>query len=256
MSIHKVLLRTGQTLYHTGPKLSSGPLPAFFYFALSGMQSLTLDPFNQPVQFTREKNWRVFSLTLPDHGDELDPNTAIGKWAGRVERGERFIDEMCNQVRVSVDLLKDEGAIQANGSHLALGAGGLSRGGFIATHAALRIPEIRSILGFAPLTKLSDSLDFQTIREHPEVQELNLIEHTQKLVGRALYYSIGSRDVRVGSRNAAELIFDLADKNHAAGNRSPELHLDVHPSIGFKGHGTPPEVFRRGAEWMAKQLGA
>ena len=45
------------SIYHVGPPLELGPLPTFFYFALSGEESLTLNPYNQPVSFLRNSRW-------------------------------------------------------------------------------------------------------------------------------------------------------------------------------------------------------
>ena len=58
---HKITTASNLEVYFTGPPIEEGPRPALFYFALSGHQSLTLDPFNQPgVEYV--PYWRAGDL--------------------------------------------------------------------------------------------------------------------------------------------------------------------------------------------------
>ena len=45
-----------EPIYFTGPSYKEGPLPALFYFALSGYESLNLKPINQIVTLIEKKN--------------------------------------------------------------------------------------------------------------------------------------------------------------------------------------------------------
>ncbi len=144
------------TLYHTGPALDHGPLPSFFYFALSGPDSLTLDPFNQPVQFLHGQMIRIFSLTLPGHENDLPAKEAMNLWAEDIAKGTDCVGNFLDTVQMAVDFAIRERFADPH----KLATGGLSRGGFIAAHLAARDPRFRFLLGFAPLTRLSRIKEF------------------------------------------------------------------------------------------------
>jgi hypothetical protein len=36
--------------------------------------------------------------------------------------------------------------------------------------------------------------------------------------------------------------------------RVAQVELLIYPSIGQMGHGTPPEIFKQGADWIASHL--
>ncbi len=67
MGCTSLLTPLGTTLYYCGPSHHDGPLPAFFYFALAGDESLTLSPYNHPVLPFEKQAMRVCSFTLPSH---------------------------------------------------------------------------------------------------------------------------------------------------------------------------------------------
>src|SRR5690242_8992506 len=84
-------------LYHVGPSLDLGAMPTLFYFSLSGPDSLCLDPYCQIVSFLSAKPIRIFSLTLPDHGEGLSPHVALQSWAKQMSKGSdplaKFLDD-------------------------------------------------------------------------------------------------------------------------------------------------------------------
>ena len=152
-------------LYHTGPPLDYGPLPSFFYFALSGPDSLTQDPFNQPVQFLLGKMVRIFSMTLPGHENNLPAENAMRLWAEDISSGVDPIEPFLTSISKALDFGIKEGFIDSE----KMGVGGLSRGGFIACHVAARDEKIRSLLAFAPLTRLALIKEFSSLQSNPLV---------------------------------------------------------------------------------------
>ena len=81
-----------------------------------------------------------------------------------------------------------------------------------------------------------------------------LIHLVEQLVGKNLFFFIGNRDKRVGTRECYQFIEALTEASYAHGLRSPPVQLKIYPSIGHKGHGTPPEIFRAGSTWLANIL--
>jgi predicted esterase len=234
-----------------GPPLSEGPLPAVFYFALSAHDSLHLDPFNQPALFLSKYPLRIFSMTLPGHEDKLPATEALVRWAEAIASGENVISHFIDTVANTVEKLIKENAILPD----QLAVAGLSRGGFIAAHAAANIPQFKSILAFAPLTSLAFAKEFHNIPHNPLVQALDLNAITEKLIDKHLRFYIGNRDERVSTDLCFQWIRKLTEAAYAHHIRSPQVELIISPSIGRQGHGTSPEIFHDGARWLLSELG-
>lgn len=222
-----------EDLYCTGP--DEGPLPSVFYFALSAQDSLSVDPYNQLIQFSAGRNIRFFSLTLPAHGEGLSPHHAMEGWAKEMGALNQFFDRALKAVEYVV----------ANGlaDPTKMAIAGLSRGGFIATHLAAREARFRTILEFAPVTRLSKLEDFKDI----DTEAFDVFRLLPKLENRKIRIYIGNNDTRVDTRSCLDFALALA-------LHSPQTELIMSPSVGRHGHGTPPEIFRDGADWLAKAL--
>lgn len=243
-------INSGLILYHTGPSLDEGPLPSLFYFALSGPGSLCLDPFNQPVQFLQGKRIRVFSLTLPGHEEGLPPTEAMGLWAKDLANGIDCVGNFVSQAKSALKFAIHEGLIDPD----RVAAAGLSRGGFLAAHFAASSEKIRYLLGFAPLTRLSKIKEFDELQDHPHVRALDLENLAFDLSNRHIRLYIGNRDTRVGTTDCFEFAMSLVARAHEKKIRSPQIELIISPSIGQMGHGTSPEIFAQGAEWIREKL--
>lgn len=237
-------------IYYAGPGLTKGPLPALFYFALSAEESLTLDPFNQPVAFLAGLPVNVFSFTLPGHGPGFVNTQAMAAWAHEISIGNDIVNAFIEKAVANIDFLIDEGYIDAG--HMA--AGGLSRGGFMAAHLAARDERIKSILGFAPLINFNTLEEFQNLLHLPIVKKLDLFNFVDALADRQLRFYIGNRDIRVGTRHCFDFIEALTEKAFENGIRSPAIEMIISPSIGHKGHGTPQPTFQNGIEWLKQKL--
>jgi esterase FrsA len=232
------------TLYHTGPALDHGPLPSLFYFSLSGPDSLTLDPFNQPVQFLRGHMMRVFSMTLPAHENGLLATDAMATWAEELASGTNRIDPFLDAAQEALAFAVREQF--ADPSKLAIA--GLSRGAFIAAHLAAREERFRFLLGFAPLTRLSRIREFAHLQNHPLVDALDLVQLAPLLASRHIRLYIGNEDTQVGTRECFDFAMALVEQKPG---RIAHVELIISPSIGRMGHGTPPEIFQQGATWLA-----
>jgi len=237
-------------LYHRGPALDHGPLPSFFYFSLSGTDSLCTDPFNQPVQFLQGQMIRVFSMTLPGHESRLPATQAMQTWADDYARGLDPIEGFLNALSSAVDF-----AVQqkfADPEKMAVG--GLSRGGFIAFHAAARDERFRWVLAFAPITELHRVREFAHLQDDPTVRFFDAVNVCKQLSSRQLRLYIGNHDTLVNTRACFDFSQRVVEEAVQQQIRSPQVELFLHPSIGHKGHGTPPEIFRQGADWISSCL--
>lgn len=237
-------------LYHIGPALDHGPLPSFFYFALSGPDSLCLDPFNQPVQFLQGKMIRIFSMTLPGHEANLSADNAMRVWAEDFSRNIDCISTFLDSVEQAIDFAIRERFVDPN----KMGIGGLSRGGLIAAHAAARDERFKYLLGFAPVTRLSLLKEFTFLKEHPIIKSLDVQNLASALAPRHCRFYIGNRDTRVGTHELFHSVMSLVEAAHNQKIRTPQIECIITPSIGRDGHGTSPDIFKQGAMWMADCL--
>lgn len=237
--------------HFSGPSLEAGPLPAVFYFALSAKDSLTLDPFNQPVSFLSQFPLRIFSMDLPFHTPEEPPTEAMRGWANALAQGDNLIAPFIEKVAQMIQKLIHQNIILPQ----RIGVCGLSRGGFIATHVAASISEVRAILGFSPVTTLSSLREFENLERNSLIHSLDLHACIPQLIDRPLRFYIGNRDVRVGTRRCFEFIEALTEANFQSKIRSPHVEMVISPSIGHHGHGTSQIIFHQGAAWLAKELG-
>ncbi len=236
-----------QNLFHVGPPLDHGPLPSIFYFAISGPDSLCLDPFNQPVCFLNGKWIRIFSMTLPAHEEGLSPHDALSIWAKEIAKGRDPLEHFFKQALEAVEYTVRQKLADPH----KLGIAGLSRGGLIASHLAARETRFKAILQFAPLTRISKGKDFEAVKDHPIAESLDAVHLAKELANRHIRFYIGNKDSRTHTKSCFEFAMQLVEYSTI---RSPQIELIMTPSIGQMGHGTSPEAFRQGAEWLAQCL--
>lgn len=235
------------TLYHRGPPLEDGPLPSFFYFSLSGPDSLTLDPYNQPVQHFLGQKIRVFSMTLPAHEEGLLATNAMTVWAENFSEGSDFLERFFSEVEKGIEFAIQKQLIDPH--HMAVG--GLSRGAFVAAHMAARVEKFQTLLGFAPLTQLGAIKEFKELQDHQMVRKYDLTHLASKLENRRIRLYIGNCDKRVSTRSCFDFAMSISEPKQT---RAAELELFINKSIGQSGHGTAPEIFKQGVEWIVKHI--
>ncbi|KIC75296.1 Uncharacterized protein DB42_AK00960 [Neochlamydia sp. EPS4] len=232
-------------IYMQGEPLAAGPLPAFFYFALSAEESLYQEPYNQPILFLEKFPIRCYSFTLPFHGQGYDSNQALALWMQEFATHPHSFSHFLQSCIKNIEYLIQQGFVDEE----RIAVGGLSRGAFIATHLAAREPRLKYVLGFAPMTKLS-SLEKTNHLE----KEWDLHGLIYQLVNKQFRFYIGNRDNRVGTYACFDFIHQLAEAAYQQGHRSPAIELIISASIGYKGHGTLPPIFKEGAEWVKHKL--
>ncbi len=251
MLLKKVPLQTPLPLFYIGRDLAldlEENLPCIIYLALSAEESLSKTPFNQPVNFFLSHSVRVFSVDLPFHGNDLLATEGMKKWADEFSTGNNILASFLNDLETSLKLLFK--AIAP--SKIAIM--GLSRGGFLASHIAARMPEISSLLCYAPLTQISQCLEFTHLKDSSLIQSLNISALTADLYQKKIKVYIGNRDLRVGTDLCYTWLNTLIDEAFLHGIRSPQIELVLKPSIGYLGHGTSKETFEEGALWLAQKL--
>ncbi|MDN3507973.1 MAG: alpha/beta hydrolase [Simkaniaceae bacterium] len=223
-----------------GPPLSEGKLPAILYLSLSDTDSLYLDPFNQFPKFLESNERRIFSFMIPGHEPGRKKEAAIKYWASEFAAGRDPITPFIEEALETIDDL-----LATSCSSIAIA--GLSRGAFLATHIAARHNKIDTILGFAPLISLPNAKE---LKDLTCLDHLCLERHLDTLCKKKIRYTIGNRDLRVGTKCVFDFVTTLVETAYNHRVRSPPIELLITASIGLHGHGTPPETFKQGAEWI------
>lgn len=229
-------------IFHVGPAHKE-PLPTLFYFALSGPDSLSLDPFNQPVEMLKSNELRIFSFTLPGHGEGLKNTDAMKVWADSIKDGKDPLEQFTEHALKNIDFLIQEGYIDPS----KVAVGGLSRGAYAACLLAAKEPRITHILGFAPL------IDFSEMDEMLGLPKISLLSLKDPLSAKKIRFYIGNNDTRVGVKACFQFVEELTQKALENKIRTPAIEMMIKPSIGYKGHGTAPETFKEGIEWLKKE---
>jgi esterase FrsA len=242
---------SGQTLSYLGKDLSEGPSPAVFYFALSAHESLLTDPFNQIVTHLQKYPIRIFSLDLPAHGKDLLATEALKVWAEQIEKGDDPLTPFFTKTASSLEELRTMGVI----SDVQTATCGLSRGAYVAAEVAARLPWLKLILGFAPLTKLRYAKEFHHLLHNDIVNAHSLTHQIDHLFDKKLRFYISNKDTRVGTKECFDFIHHLAEKAHEHRIRSAPIELLIKPPLGHQGHGTSSEIFFEGGLWLLKELG-
>jgi dienelactone hydrolase len=236
------------TLYHSGPSLDLGPLPSFFYFAVSGNETLLQEPFNQPVEFLNGQMIRVFSMTLPGHEGNLLATKAIEVWADDYAHQRDPLNDFLDQFEIALSFAIQQKFVDPD----KMAIGGLSRGGFIALHAAARDQRMKYVLGFAPVTDLHKVEEFSSLEAIIPILDLKKV--SRELIHQNIRLYISNRDTRVDTRSCFEFAMSVVESANQHQIRSPKVELILYPPVGHHGHGTPLEIFKAGADWIASCL--
>lgn len=245
----KISLAEDVEVFFSGPSLEEGPLPALIYLSISGEDSLNLDPFNQPVLFLLQNHkMRVFSLTLPAHEPPIRPADSLSLWAEDFAKGYDPLTPFILKVAKVADLLKLEKIASK------VGIAGLSRGGFLAIHAAAHSEVLHDVLAFAPITSLRYTKEFAPLRNNLLIDHLSLDLLNPRLIHKAIRCYIGNRDERVSTSSCFSFMANLVEEAFNNKIRSPQVELMISPSVGYLGHGTPKHIFEDGAAWIGKKI--
>lgn len=227
-------------------------LPALFYLALEGEESLSTHPYNLPATYFGP-NVRVFSASLPFHEKGQDKNKAISFWAKSLEEDRYDLRDFLEKLKLTIDHLITEGWIDPH----YLAVAGLSRGGFLATHLSALHPAIKTLVAFAPVTDLLVLEDFSHFKENARLtskaEHLSLFTLTEKLTHlRQIRFYISNRDEKVSTDSCYHWIRAMAEHVHEKRAKHCHVELVLTSPIGFKGHGTSDLIFKEGAELIKK----
>jgi dienelactone hydrolase len=150
---------------------------------------------------------------------------------------------------------------------------GLSRGGLLAGHLALRNPLVSAVLGFSPVTVLSELAEFKgalSLAADGAGPSTDKADVARRLLDEASLLSdscvaglsrcamrvySGNADTRVGTRHCFDLMARLAERARADRVRSPPHEYIMYCSLGRDGHGTSSDVFAVGARWLLRRAG-
>lgn len=223
----------GLSIGWIGPALHEGLLPAIFYFALSFEDSLLTPPYQTPVEELLKKSGsiRIFSVTLPFHHYGSSEQTTVSKWMEALENNAHAFDAFFDSLQKVIHNLS---SWSLNWSFI-----GLSRGAWIGAWLVAKLDDTSiPLLLFAPMTRLTS----------PSLASFDL--HNLPLAKHPVWMSVGHADTRINTRDVIRMMEGLCNsKAHV-----PMQHqLVIYPSIGYKGHGTPAEIFCQGIQWLSEQ---
>lgn len=235
-------------LFHRGPK-EKEPLPCFFYFALNGLDSLTLDPYAQVIEALKDRPIRCFSITLPSH--ENTYSSIMQHWQEAFALGQDPFKEFFIKAHESINYLITEKWIDP--TQIALG--GLSRGALFSCFLSLQDARYQTLLNFAPLLNLQSLKEFEKKSFSfnsfpPSLETYNLLNYSEQFITKTLRFYIGNRDLRVNTDFCYHFIRSVADKAYLLRKKSGKAELIINHSIGHLGHGTALATFQAGALWL------
>lgn len=186
-------------------------------------------------------------MTLPAHEEGLLATNAMTVWAENFSKKSDFLELFFETVEKAIEFAIQKQLIDPD--HMAVG--GLSRGAFVAAHMAARVEKFQTLLGFAPLSQLGAIKEFKEMQERTEVRKYDLTHLASKLENKRTRLYIGNCDKRVSTRSCFEFAMSICERKQT---KAAELELFINKSIGQSGHGTSPEIFKQGAEWIVKHI--
>ncbi|OGN62200.1 MAG: hypothetical protein A3F09_00455 [Chlamydiae bacterium RIFCSPHIGHO2_12_FULL_49_11] len=198
-----------------------------FYFALSAHDTLTIPSINMGAQYLASHGVQVISPTLIFHEENEKPKDIQNLWSHEILAYERHQNR----------LLEAISKLARESEHV--GFMGLSRGGFVASHLFAKLPNIKALTAFAPLTFLRNQ----------DPWNVSLLDFHS----RPARFYVGHRDTLVHTAQVMDAHASIVDRD-AVARKTSSFDLVVKPSIGMQGHGTSPATFLEGAQWLLENL--
>lgn len=230
---------------HSNPDLS------LFYFTLEAKDSLLTNPFNQLVEFSSHKLINYYSVTLPFHGQGIPNLKTVDKWREECTKGSDFLIQFLSQCHEIILELERKGKLSREKTLLA----GLSRGAFIAANLASQDSNFPGVMAFAPMTRMFSSEEKKSLENQGLFQDFWELPHlVPKLFRKKIFISIGNHDQKVSTQSCLNFYNALVETAIHNKLRPIALTLQVYPAVGHKGHGTPPEIFQLGADWINRNF--
>lgn len=203
---------------------------------------MTWPGFNALPEAVYAAGWSALSLDLPGHGTNLHPgegDNGLVNWAQRVRDGENVVDTATTQLRNLIAYLISSNYAEAGRIVLS----GLSRGGFLAMHAASSIAEVAAAVAFMPVTSLSVLDEFSGSLNSWIVRKTDLGNAFNST--KPVYIECGHRDTRISTgevaRNVSAMLNRLPDTN--------QIECHIAPGVA-DGHYVPVGACSRAAAWL------
>ncbi len=228
-------LSSGAKISFLGPPLDVGPLPALFYFTMSHKDSPLQDPYNQVLIPLHGAPIRIFSWDLPFHPVGVDQNEGLEAWKRAHDKNEDFLTPFVEESIGYLNELKERGVLIPG----AVTAAGLSRGAMAAFRMASATDLMDGVVAFAPLVQFHG---------------LSLENYAEPLAKKWIRGFVSFNDERVQTEKVVHFFQKIGEVAKKQRVINPDIQLLLYPSIGFKGHGTPEEIFIAGGQILLKRL--
>lgn len=228
---------TGQRLL-TRPASVTAPRPTLFLFAREADLTLDHPSYNQIGTALQAQGWLIVSLDIPGHGENVQPGETGGLtgWAERTAAGEDWVQPFTQTVSQAIDyLIRSEQSLPDR-----IYAAGLSRGGFLALHAAAADARIKAVVACWPVTDLRALEEFAALHDNPLAAQLRIHTQAAKLSHQPIYILMADHDPRVSTEQAVTFAQSVRD----AGGRAD---VDLFPG---NDHLAAPDWGARTARWV------
>jgi esterase FrsA len=239
---------------------SKGPRPAPLLVILGGeaRQTAEGETTNRVGSLLLGHGVLSASLDIPgygaDHRDGEPPG--LRGWRARLDRREDLLSGFKARLGAMLDFLVAEGYADAG----RLAVAGVSRGGFVALHAAAADARLGRVVAFAPVTDLLALSEFRGMTDPDPARALDVMRLAETLAKRPVLVSIGHSDERVGSRHAIDFGLRLMELSPLAMGpmshfwSSDEVKLVVTLSQGAGGHSSYQTAHDEAAEWLLRRF--
>ncbi len=248
--VEEISVEKDLSFFYAGPSLQKGELPAVFYFSSTGKSSLSLNPYNQIAQFLQKKKIRLFSWDLPFHKEPFNPEKGLSSLIKSLQKGEDPLPSFFTASEKILSYLFEKKVINLSSCVSC----GLSRGSFFALHIA-SLFDLPFSLHFSPLISFESIEELASFKNASLLKKYALSSLLENLCTKELSFFIGNADKRVKTAFCFDFFHRLMETALRKGIRSPKIELTSYPSVGHLGHGTPPEIFEKGAKWICRKMG-
>jgi pimeloyl-ACP methyl ester carboxylesterase len=237
------------------------PAPTLFAFGLD-IQSALAEEANVVGVILARRGFLCVSLDVPCHGADARPGEpgGLSGWRARLEKREDFVSDFVSKSSAVREFLVREGYTDARKIVVA----GTSRGGFVALHFAAADPNVRCVVGFAPVTDLLALSEFEGTSHSEAAKALSVASIADKLADRSVWITIGHEDRRVSTDAAIDFTRKVMNANLAWKKREglkvsgrwtdARVQLVLVPSEGSTGHYVHSTAHSEAAAWILGQL--
>ena len=235
------------------PNQLKTPAPTLLIFA-HALDTMRQQPvYTEVASLLESKGWISVIVEPPCHGEDVrdgEPAQLAG-WRYRIEHDEALVATFCAKASAVLSELIQQKLTDPE----RVAVCGTSRGGFLAYHFAAADQRVKATAGISPVTRLRALREFTTIDPAEKADRLDVANVAPKLVGRAVWLSIGNRDLRVSSDDA--IAFTRAVVEASARPDKPDAVIPVELIVApTPGHSKIDQAHERLADWLVAQFGS